>query len=223
MKKLLKDRFSDRQYELLRALAFEWKRYKCRLFSPKRVSPKENRLHLGSGARYLKGWFNIDMVGSDLNVDIATGHLPFSDCCFDAILSQHVVEHLMFKDEFMPLMKECHRTLNPGGILWLSTPDLEKLALSYINNRNTDMIADRKNRLPDWTMGDVPSQFFMSDMFYQNGEHKVIFDFEMLEWSLLRAGFSNVDRGSESELMSEFPDVPARNDDFQSVYVRAVK
>lgn len=85
------------------------------------------------------------------------------------------------------------------------------------------MIADRKNRLPDWTMGDVPSQFFMSDMFYQNGEHKVIFDFEMLEWSLLRAGFSNVDRGSESELMSEFPDVPARNDDFQSVYVRAVK
>jgi predicted SAM-dependent methyltransferase len=223
MKAYLKRRLSKRQYELMRMLSFEYKRWKCRVFAPKRYSTSETKFHLGSGARPLKGWLNVDMVDSDLNLDVAAGRLPFDDSQFDVVLSQHVIEHLTIEDELLPLLKECHRCMRKGGEIWLSTPDMEKVAKSYISHQNTDMIEDRKQRLPHWSLGDYPSQHFMNDMFHQGLEHRNLFDFGLLKWCLEQAGFVDVQRVDEAAILAAYPDVPARNDDYQSVYVKATR
>lgn len=223
MKAWLKQRLSDRQYELMRLLGYEVKRWKCRMTAPKRFETAFVKLHLGCGDRHLNGWLNVDLAGSDLNLDIARGKLPFADGQFETIISQHVIEHLSIKDELIPLLRECHRVMKPGGELWLATPDMEKVARSYIEHKNADMVADRKTRLPHWDMGGMPSQQFMNDMFHQQLEHRNLFDLELLQWTLAQAGFTNVERTSEKEMLERFPSFPVRNDDYQSLYVRVAK
>lgn len=223
LKNILKRKFSQRQYELLRMAAFEAKRWKARVAAPSRFETKIRKLHLGCGDRLLAGWLNVDMVGSDLNLDMAIGKLPFADGQFDSIVSQHVVEHLSIADELLPLLRECHRTLVVGGSFWLSTPDMKKLAKSYLEQENRDMIADRKTRLPGWSLGDFPPQHFMNDMFHQGLEHRNLFDFGLMKWALEQAGFTRVEECDESMLLAAFPDFPPRHDDYQSLYVKANK
>jgi len=223
MKNWLKSKLSMRQYELMRMLAFEYKRWKCRLLAPGSFKTDKTKLQLGCGDRHLKNWLNVDMFGSDLNLDIATGKLPFESDHFSVIVSQHVVEHLTMEDELIPLFSECYRCLDKGGEMWISTPDMRKVAQSYIDHDSVDMIADRQTRLKGWNLDPYPSQHFMNDMFHQQLEHRNLFDFEMLQWMLNRVGFDLVERVNEADLLKTYPEIPVRNDDYQSVYVKAVK
>ena len=52
--------------------------------------------------------------------------LPFEDNCFDTIVSFQVIEHIEDDSEYL---KEIHRILRPGGIAYISTPNI-KLTLS---------------------------------------------------------------------------------------------
>jgi len=47
------------------------------------------------------------------------GPLPFADRCFEAIYCAEVIEHLL---DPAAMLRECHRLLCPGGILFVSTP-----------------------------------------------------------------------------------------------------
>ncbi|HJW30066.1 MAG TPA: methyltransferase domain-containing protein, partial [Saprospiraceae bacterium] len=223
MKAWFKKHLSIRQYELLRALSYEWKRWLCRIRTPKKYTTSIEKLHLGCGDRHVANWLNVDLTDSDLNLDIARGQLPFADDQFSSIVSQHVVEHLTIEDELIPLLKECYRCLKLNGEIWIATPDLEKVARSYLEQKNTDMIADRQTRKPDWNLNGLPSQHFMNDLFYQQGEHRNLFDFELLEWTLRKAGFTVVERTDERALLNRFPEFPPRRDDYQSLYVKAIK
>lgn len=223
MKHYLKSNLSKRQYELLRMLSYEFKRWKCRVSAPKKFETHHTRFHLGSGARKLEGWLNVDLIGSDLNLDIADGSLPFRDGQFESIVSQHVIEHLTLEDELIPLLKECHRCMKIGAELWLSTPDMEKVARSYVEQKNRDMIEDRKQRLPNWDMDGMPSQHFMNDMFHQQLEHRNLFDEGLLTWTLNQAGFEQVERVDEPKLLERYPGFPSRDDDYQSIYVKAIR
>lgn len=223
MKNWLKRKLCIRQFEILRMLAYEVKRFKCNLFAKRHFKTVLTRLHLGCGDRHVDGWLNVDLVGSDFNIDIANGKLPFDDNSFSSIVGQHVIEHLTIEDELVPLLKECNRTLKHGGELWLSTPDMEKLIRSYIEHQNTDMILDRQKRKPEWDLKGMPPQHFMNDIFHQQLEHRNLFDFKLLEWTLQKAGFSNAVHVSEQELLERFPEFPPRNDDYQSLYIKTVK
>lgn len=223
MKKWLKENTSKRQYELLRMLAFEYKRWKCRVSAPRQFQTELTKLHLGCGDRLLENWLNVDMIGSDLNLDIADGRLPFENDQFDTIVSQHVIEHLTLEDELLPLLHECYRSMKSGGEIWLTTPDMHKVAKSYLDHQSSDMIEDRQKRLPDWNLGIYPDQHFVNDMFHQGLEHRNLFDFELLKWTLNQAGFTDVIRVEEKNLLEAYPEFPPRNDDYQSVYVKASK
>jgi len=94
---------------------------------------------------------------------------------------------------------------------------------SYIEHQSTDMVKDRQARLPHWNLGGLPDQHFMNDMFHQELEHRNLFDLGLLTWTLNQAGFSKVERMDEKALLDRFPAFPPRNDDYQSIYVKAIK
>jgi SAM-dependent methyltransferase len=57
--------------------------------------------------------------------------LPFADRTFDVVYALHIIEHLT-PAEAASLVGELFRVLKPGGIVRISTPDLEDICRSYL-------------------------------------------------------------------------------------------
>ena len=195
--------------------------------------PSTPRLHFGCGATRIDGWLNVDVVHSDHDVDLASGRLPWADATFDVAMSQHVIEHLELRSELLPLLRDLRRVLKPGGEIWLSCPDIEKVCRSYQDHRMRDLIEDREERsqafwVKPWTLDGevglegVPSSHMINSLFHQGFEHRNLFDLELLRWLLELAGFRDVERVDEGRLRAAYPEVPLRGDDAQTLYVKAI-
>lgn len=183
------------------------------------IDPPVRKLHLGSGPRHVSGWLNVDVARSDFDIDF-TRRLPWRVDSFDVIVSQHVIEHLELFSELLPLLTEVERVLRPGGEVWLTCPDMEKVCRCYAEGRAGDLLLDRVSR-DGYNTGGAPTQQIVNDLFHQWGEHKNLFDFDILKWALERSGFSHICKVEESALLARFPGFPARNDDAQTLYVMA--
>ncbi|HVR28315.1 MAG TPA: hypothetical protein VMS86_02180 [Thermoanaerobaculia bacterium] len=72
----------------------------------------------------LEGWLNLDLQdlpGVDLVVDVSRG-LHFRDV--EAVYAEHFLEHLDL-DRAIAFLQDVHRCLGAGGVLRLSTPNLD--------------------------------------------------------------------------------------------------
>ena len=195
-------------------------RWRGRLKKKRLLSPK---LHLGCGRRRVEGWLNVDVRGSDFDVDLAAGRLPWKDESFESVVSQHVIDDLEIEHELIPLLKEIKRVLKPGGELWLSTQDMTKICRSYVEDGGAKLIADRKTRIPDFDMKGYPDSQFMNELFYDSGWNMNEFDLPLLDHVLQKAGFDQCRRVGERDFLERFPDFPPRRDDYPSLYVRVIK
>jgi predicted SAM-dependent methyltransferase len=186
------------------------------------VIPPTDKLHFGCGNRRVKGWLNVDVAGSEYDVDLARGLLPWADAQFAAIASQHVIEHLELESELLPLLTELKRVAKPGCEIWLTCPDLGRVCESYAANAGAALIEDRLTRPhTDLGMDGIPSQHMINNVFQQSGEHRNLFDFRLLGWALDRAGFTGSEQRDEAAFLSRFPEFPRRGDDPFTLYVRA--
>ncbi len=138
-----------------------------------------DRLHLACGDNRVTGWLNVDLRGSEHDVDLAGGRLPWADRQFDAVVSQHLAEHLELESELIPLLHEIHRVLRPGGELWLSTPDLARVCQGYLDDGGNALLEDRKKRWTSFSLGDAPTPQLINHLFHQDGEHRNLLD---LSW-----------------------------------------
>jgi len=80
------------------------------------------RLHLGSGEVRVDGYYGVDQLAlpgvailADLNEPLAL--LP--DNSVAEVVSHHCLEHVR---EFLPLMAELYRVVQPGGRIWIEVP-----------------------------------------------------------------------------------------------------
>lgn len=209
-------------------IKFDLIRYRARRNSRSlRVSPTSNKLHLGCGARRVPDWLNVDVAGSDFNVDLASGCLPWQNSIFDVVVSQHLIEHLDLLNELLPLFVEIKRVVKPGGKVWLSGPDMKKICAAYNADKGKALVYDKLERFPEgiaphyFIDKGVPYQHVINILFNQDGEHKNLFDFELLSWALRKAGFDDIREMTEQDFSGEFPEFPARNDELQTLYVLA--
>jgi predicted SAM-dependent methyltransferase len=202
---------------------FDFLRARARRRMPRQVIPSVDKLHLGCGPRRVQGFLNIDVESSDLDVDLASGHLPFPDGCFVAAVSQHVIEHLELRSELLPLLRDVHRVLKPGGDFWLSSPDMKTACRFYVDGKIQLLVDDRRARFPAYSLNGIPPQNFLNDLFHQHGEHQNLLDFELLAWALQEAGFTDVEQKTEADLLRRFPELPERKDELQTLLVRATK
>jgi len=68
---------------------------------------------------------------SDVRYHDVRKSLPFADKTFEATYALHIIEHLT-PAEAASLVNELYRVLKPGGIVRISTPDLEDICRSYL-------------------------------------------------------------------------------------------
>ncbi len=208
----------------LRTISWDLQRLRVRakgIFRRSDLVPPFDHLHLGCGRRRVAGWLNVDLTGSDFDIDIANGSLPWRSGSFKIIAAQQVIEHLHWRTELLPLLGECLRVLKPDGELWLTTPDLQKVCEGYILDKGRSLLDDIKSRHPLFSIDPAPNQDVVNYLFHQNGEHKNLFDFEFLVSLLHNAGFGQVERTTEVDWLRLHPSFPSRHDDFQSLCVRA--
>lgn len=92
-------------------------------------------LNLGCGKRFHPNWINIDFSPLDNTVirhDLRKP-LPFPENSCAVVYHSHVLEHFT-RSEGRRFIAECHRVLEPQGILRVVVPDLEGIARLYLEN-----------------------------------------------------------------------------------------
>ena len=175
-------------------------------------------INIGCGPNVEAGWVNVDASrgpGIDVVWDLRQG-LPFKDESASAIFGEHVIEHLP-REDAQELLKECHRVLQPGGVLRLSTPDAGKYLRSYAGDGEflRDPYFGEKIETP---------LDRVNLMMREAGSHLWVYDAPSLLLALKQAGFSNMQesafRKSSHAAMSDL-DSAAR--EFESLYVEATK
>lgn len=64
---------------------------------------------------------HLQALGIETYVCDVTQRLPFSDASFDLLICSEVIEHVFDTDA---LLQECYRCLQPGGLLLVTTPNV---------------------------------------------------------------------------------------------------
>lgn len=201
-----------------------------------RVMPQSTKLHLGCGKRKIEGWLNVDLAGSDYDIDLCDLPLPFADKSFELVASQHVVEHLDAVEELIPALRDLRRCCKDQAQIWISCPDLETICNSYVSDKGKtlrgfwqnmahlyapnqpDMIVCQKR----FDVHKMPVQFMVNLYMHQFSQHRNLYDYEIMKWILEKAGFTNVERKKEAEFLKVCPKFAERKDDAESLYVRCV-
>ena len=179
---------------------------------------KDLLINLGCGYRPMQGWINVDRARSpEVQVvwDLARG-LPFPDSSCSAIFSEHLIEHVT-KEDAARLLSECHRVLQSGGVLRLSTPDAELFLRSYATDKQ--FLAHPEFSQPIDTPVDR-----VNYMMREYGQHLWSYDEELLALMLQHAGFNKVVRkrfGVSLHPRMNNIDFEAR--EFESLYIEGVK
>ena len=140
--------------------------------------PDHPRLHVGCGRERLEGWVNIDaaaLPGVDVVADVTRG-LEFHDC--EAIYAEHFLEHLPL-DRAVDFLVEAHRVLAPGGLLRLSTPNLDWVWLTHYH---ADAFPEAKLE------GAI-----QLNCAFRGWEHQFLWNRELLGEALESCGFTDVE------------------------------
>lgn len=153
-----------------------------------------------------------------------TRPFPLGDECFDWVYAEHFIEHLSWEGAVAWLV-EVRRLLKTGGVLRLTTPDLERYVRGYLD-RGGGFFAEHRRRLRDMGL-EVPNRraWMVNQIFYGWG-HQWIYDLDELRAVLQSAGFDPAlvvpcafQRGRLPELCQL--DRPERND--ETLYVEVVR
>jgi len=110
--------------------------------------------------------------------------VPLEDNAADFVFASHILEHLT-KNDGRRFLKECRRSLKPGGWLRLAVPDLDFAFKMYQEKKAAEML----------------DLFFYTSENYDFHMHKYNYNFAILEKTLKEAGFSLVARRSYQEGM----------------------
>ena len=158
------------------------------------------KLHLGCGGNLLAGWLNTDESPADgriVRLDV-TRPFPFADGSFDYVFSEHLIEHVTYKDG-IAMLRECRRVLRPGGAIRISTPDLAFLVSLYQENK-TGLQRDYVSWAWSAFVRDGPcNDAMVINNFVRDWGHRFIYDEKTLRHALRETGFADVRRAQLNE------------------------
>jgi len=154
------------------------------------------KLHLGSGAKILPGFVNVDARPfNGAIIDDVESLFSFESNSIDLIYACHVLEHIHRHKRSSALVRWCE-ILKPHAVLRVAVPDFAEVVHMYQEGVPLDDL-----------MG-----FLYGGQDYDLNFHYYCWDFQSLEKDLKRAGFSSVARYDWRE--TEHADV----DDYSQAY-----
>jgi len=167
------------------------------------------------------GWLNVDFIFTRLPVgvlcqDWRTGRhimrlnagsgLPFESGSFAAVYSEHMFEHIL-PMEGASFLREAYRVLRPGGVIRVTTPDLEKYLNGYVNRATDTFLADHAKRFPPMgKLGQPYTAATVVNNIFRNYEHRWIYDFEEIVRTAQVAGIPSSAVRRSSRLGDDLPD-----------------
>jgi predicted SAM-dependent methyltransferase len=114
-------------------------------------------------------------------------------------LREHPVHRQHARAGRTAVPRELHRVLEPGGVLRLGLPDLDRAIDAY-------RTGDRGYfSIPDDEIASVDGKFVVQMTWY--GTNLMMFTFEVARELLARAGFRDVRRAEYRRTTSPFPDI----------------
>jgi predicted SAM-dependent methyltransferase len=152
------------------------------------------KLHIGAGFTSLDGWLCTDLqprFNSAVFLD-ATKPFPFEDATFDYVYSEHMIEHIPWRDG-MFMLGECFRVLKPGGAVRIATPDM-KVLLGLYAGADGPVAEQYMHWITDRFLDGVnvcKPQFVINNAF-TNWGHQFLYDAEVLRMALADSGFDDV-------------------------------
>ena len=188
------------------------------------------KLQIGGGWRLLDGWLNADIaiIPGVMCMD-ATQRFPFQDDIFHRVYSEHMIEHVSYR-EGVYMLKECYRILRAGGVIRVVTPNLATILGLYVHD-----LCAAQNEYVEWIcqtfVRDSPPNpvSVINTMFHEWG-HQFIYDEKTLANLMHGVGFHSVRRCKLGE--SSFPDLQNMENEqrypegllnFESMALEAVK
>ena len=211
------------------------------------------RLHLGCGPTVVPGWLNLDRSPSVLlsraprlrwalgkvglltsaqvegfprgaiRADLTKG-IPYPTGSVEYIYTSHMIEHLS-RWQALALLRECMRTLTPGGLIRCAVPDLRQLAASYLDGQITssralaaDAFMVALNPRTEIEANAV-QRFVWRNI--SGAQHQWMYDAESLSAMFEEAGFSTVRVSGYQE--SAMPNIDLLEMRPESVFVEASK
>jgi len=115
---------------------------------------------------------------------------PLPDAAFDWGYSEHFIEHIS-PEQAIDWLAEMRRVIKPGGLLRLTTPDLQKYIEGYLDPAGA-FFALHKQRLEASTgnKGSVaPRRAWMVNQIFRYFGHQWIYDFDEIIHAAASAGF----------------------------------
>jgi predicted SAM-dependent methyltransferase len=173
------------------------------------------KLQLGAGEHPRDGWLNTDLHaygrGDELVYLDVRKPFPLPDAAFDAVHSEHMLEHLTYA-EGQHCLRECLRVLKRSGRIRVATPSLERLAALYDHDLN-----DVQRRYVRWavetlapeTGAELPG--VVVNNFFHSWGHRFIYDPQTLRHALGEAGFVDIAEVTLGELEQHLPEEPEFN------------
>jgi predicted SAM-dependent methyltransferase len=167
------------------------------------------RLHLGAGLNVLPGWLNTDLFIDAPGVFFldATAEFPLESASFDFVFSEHVIEHLSYRNGYR-MLTESFRVLRPYGRIRIATPSLDRLIALYSRNktefdhRYMKFILDEAERLPGQ---ERENGCVFLNYYFRAWGHQFIYDWETLSRAVEAAGFIDVRQYQPGE--SDMPEL----------------
>ena len=90
-------------------------------------------VNLGCGGRFINEWTNFDFISNSpfvKQVNLIKG-IPLESEEVDFVYHSHVLEHFD-KSQGEHFIRECYRVLKKEGVLRVVVPDLEQIAINYL-------------------------------------------------------------------------------------------
>ena len=204
-------------------------RIKTRNNRKKYAGRKDFLVNIGAGDSGKEGWVNVDgFPGAGVNcLADARKRLPFDDNSVRGIFSEHFFEHIDYVEEAPHFLGECFRSLQPGGVLRIIVPDLERYFRAYAQDDWKVLAAIRpldaqlKDHYYGWNYN-TPMEL-INFVLRQGQQHKFGYDFATMQFLLGKCGFTRISKQDYGKTQMPELCIDTEIRAAESLYVEAVK